>query len=178
MAFRLLVYLDLKRGANGYPVGGYRYVSKALGWQPRTVSKYAKALEREGLIRLTTRGAGVHQSVRMEVLRNPSRGRDAGVRLSHHPERAAHRKKPYGSSNGSSNSSKEARAVQPHRTNPDAPHAPLPRSVRSGLLEVLAPLLDDDPRCSNCLGLLKPPTDRKADDQELCTCPFVNEASQ
>ena len=173
MAFHLLVYLDLKQGANGYPVGGYRYVSKALGWQPRTVSKYAKALEREGLIRLTTRGAGLHQSVRMEVLHNPSRGRDAGVRLSRHPERAAHRKKPY----GSSNSSKEARAVQPHRTNPDAPHAPLPRSSRSGLLRGLAPQLDDEPRCSNCLGLLKPPTSWKAEDQEFCDCPFVNEAS-
>ena len=169
MALHLLCFLDHFQRKDGYAVGGYRYVSVALGWQPRTVSKYAKALEKTGVLKLTTRQEGKLQSVRMKVERNGSRWPERpSLSLSPHPSRAAHK------ASGFRSPLKEHQMRDTHSdgTRPSAPDASPPSSPRSGLLKVVPPALSDEPRCARCAGLLSPPLDYETETRMFCDCPF------
>jgi hypothetical protein len=66
----LYAELDLRRGATGRPGGGYRDLAKALGWQPRTVERYARHLADLGLVEINSDGRG---AVAIDVVHNPSR---------------------------------------------------------------------------------------------------------
>ncbi len=74
MAAYLYGYLDLRQGKGDRPTKGYRYVAKKLGWQERTVARYARLLSARGLIELHEGGPNAAPvSASMLVIHNPSR---------------------------------------------------------------------------------------------------------
>jgi hypothetical protein len=74
MAAYLYGFLDLRQGKGNRPTRGYRYVAKMLGWQERTVARYARLLSALGLIELHEGGPNTAPvSASMLVIHNPSR---------------------------------------------------------------------------------------------------------
>lgn len=179
-ALHVYAYLDLRQGANGRPVRGFRHVGIALGVQDRTVSKAAKALSAAGLIELELTSP-VATSAVMTVIHNPARGRvNPAVDIGDPPTKYRHGPVPY-KAPLVRNAHKSVRDVHKEPPTPDARHATGSRSLRSswyppGVVEVLRPMLTDEPRCPICLGLLSS-VQREAETKESCSCPFESVAS-
>ena len=72
-AVLLYTYLDLRQGAYGHPVRGFRHVGRAMGMQGRSVGEVARRLASAGLIELDV--AVGNGSAVMSVVHNPARGR-------------------------------------------------------------------------------------------------------
>lgn len=76
MALHLYTYLDLRQGERGEPVRGFRRAAKALGWQERSVSRYAHLLASAGLITIDqAQGRAASTQAIMTVVHNPARER-------------------------------------------------------------------------------------------------------
>jgi len=176
----LYCYLDLRQGADGWPVKGFRAVARKLGYQDRTVSSAAKILHEAGLIELTLTQP-VATSAVMKVIHNPARRRvNPSVTLRSPPKRYRHDALPYTPSVRESHTTvRESHAAT---SIPDAPDATGSRSIRSEWFDAetrdaLAKLVTDDPRCSNCLGLVEQKRERSTERSENCDCPFVATSS-
>lgn len=173
-------YLDLRQGANGRPVRGFRHVATKLGLQERTVSKAAKALAVEGLIdlELTT---PVATSAVMTVIHNPARARvNPAVDIGDPPTKYRHGPVPY-KAPLVRNAHESVQDVHKESPTPDARHAAGSRSPRSswyapGVVEELKPMLTDEQRCPNCLALVSS-VRREAEPKEFCHCIFESVAS-
>lgn len=178
-ALRLYCYLDLRQGANGWPVKGFRTVAKAIGMQPRTVSMAAKNLETAGLIELTVT-APVPTSAVMRVIHNPARSRvNSDVALGTPAKRDRHDKSAYNGSNPLARVTHQAvaRAARVETPTPSALHAPHPRSLRSERYEPDRVVLSgsDELRCDACGGLTRFVKDAPGDD--CCSCPFLSQVA-
>ena len=176
-------YLDLRQGERGWPVKGYRAVGKEIGLQERTVAKAAEALAKAGWIELTK--TSPNGGVAMKVIHNPARsGRvNPNVQVGPTPKRYRHDTQPYQPSDGVQDAHQTVYEAQFADPNPVARDATGSRSTRStwstgfdaGTRDALAPMLSDEARCSDCLGLSEHVQDRNPEPAEYCDCPFVAE---
>lgn len=178
-ALRLYCYLDLRQGARGRPVKGFRSVGRLLGLQERTVATAARALAKAGLIELTLTKPKATSAV-MKVIHNPARGNtNLAVALGPAPKRDRHQALPYLEAPGVRDSHTDVQATHTEALTPDARNATGPRSMRSAWCETetrdAAPAtVGDESRCTDCLGLISV-RGRRAEPTECCTCSFVSE---
>ena len=175
VALLLYIYLDLRQGASGYPVRGFRHVAQKLGVQTRAVSKAAHLLAELGLIHLDLTQP-VSTSAVMTVIHNPARGRvNDAITIGPPPVRYRHTSQPYlGPVRGVH---PDVQVAHLESATPGADNAPRPRSLRSKWFvgperDLLRPMLTPESRCIECLGLDKVPPGRKALVAESCDCVF------
>lgn len=179
MCLMLFCYLDLRQGARGWPVRGFRQVARKLGVQERTVSVAAKSLAQDGLIELILTKPTSSSAV-MRVVHNPARGHfNSNVGIDETPWRYRHGSVPY---TGETNVQEAHPAVQgthDSQGHPDASHATGSSSPRYEWLSdetmtSLQPILAVAKRCQTCLLLISRPS-WEASPEEFCQCPFINE---
>ena len=171
-------YLDLRQGERGWAVKGYRAVGKEIGLQERTVAKAAETLAKAGWIELTK--TSPNGGVTMKVIHNPARpGRvNLDVHVGPTPKRYRHDTQPYQPSDDVQDPHQTVYETQFADPNPVARNATGSRSTRyewfdAPTRDALAAMVSDEPRCSECLGLLERVHDREAESAEYCDCPFA-----
>lgn len=175
-ALHLYCYLDLKSNNSTWPVKGFRNASRDLGWQPKTVKKYATILADAGLIDVQQNGK---HKAEMRVVHNPARRRwNPGVHIGPSPMRHGHSRREYAGSPSSrrdvpSNAQEAPVTVQdPGARDAQGPISPMCEHLSPDTLNELTEMLEQADRCP-CGLYLRMPEGGDANPNEFCVGPFA-----